>query len=248
LATVRAGASDEERFGDVLSEPLRNGHSAKASPDGKVPIFTLSAVTSGDFSARNVKWTSADAQRVGNLWVEPGDLLIERSNTRELVGTTRLYRGASGVAIFPDLVIRARVGGRVQPDYAEIVLQAPSSRRYFQGRAQGISGSMPKIDQSVIANLVIPVPPAEVQANVIGEVARKLSLIDATSGALEAADRRADVLRSAVLGAAFAGALVPQDAGDEPASALLERVSGERQSSTRGRADAGRTHALRSTA
>ena len=36
-------------------------------------------------------------------------LLIERSNTRELVGTACLYRGRPNLAVYPDLIIRARV-------------------------------------------------------------------------------------------------------------------------------------------
>jgi len=248
LALARSAATGEERLGDLLREPLRNGHSAKASANGTIPILTLSAVTLGDFSARNVKVTAADPERVAKLWVQPGDLLIERSNTRELVGTTRLYSGPSNFAVFPDLIIRARMGPRVEPQYAEIVLRAPSSRRYFQRRAQGISGTMPKIDQSAIAELVLPVPSLQVQAEVIRSVQRDLSLIDAMEIAVETANRRSSALRSAVLGAAFSGALVSQDPSDEPVSDLLEGIAGKGSRSSDRRAHAGGARALRNTA
>ena len=71
--------------------------------------LTLTAVTKGDFSIENTKLTVADPAKVENLWLEPDDLLIDRSNTPDLVGTTRLYRGPKEFAIFPDLVIRARL-------------------------------------------------------------------------------------------------------------------------------------------
>jgi hypothetical protein len=125
-AEAVAGLSDNLipriRLGDVLREPLRNGHSAKADPNGTVPIITLGAVTLGDFGARNLKMTAADPRRVRGLWLQPGDLLIERSNTRELVGTACLYRGVSDFAVYPDLIIRARLDHRIMPEYAELAL------------------------------------------------------------------------------------------------------------------------------
>jgi type I restriction enzyme S subunit len=229
---VRSKAmADELPIRDLLREPLRNGHSAKAHPNGTVPILTLTAVTLGDFSERNLKMTIADPIKVSDLWLQPGDLLIERSNTRELVGTSRLYRGPRSLAIFPDLVIRARVDARILPEYAELVLQAPSSRRYFQRRAQGISGSMPKIDQSTVESLAIPVPPIEAQRELVTDAARQLTLIEAGEGAVSTAQQHSSALRSSILASAFCGRLVPQDPADEPASALLERIASERAAS-----------------
>ncbi len=197
----------EVSFGEVLREPLRNGHSAKADPSGAVPIITLTAVTSGDFGAHNVKMTAADPTRVRNLWIQPGDILIERSNTPELVGTACLYRGSPDFAVYPDLIIRARVDDRILPEFAELVLKSPNARRYFQRRAQGISGSMPKIDQRTIEDLKFSLPSLECQTSIIREANRNLSLIKSVQVALELATKRGSVLRSSILASAFSGRL-----------------------------------------
>jgi type I restriction enzyme S subunit len=215
-------------LGEVLREPLRNGHSSKADPLGSVPILTLTAVTLGDFGSHNVKMTAADPRRVRDLWIQPGDLLIERSNTRELVGTACLYRGRPNLAVYPDLLIRARVDGRVMSEYAELVLKSPRSRRYFQQKAQGISGTMPKIDQRTIENLSFTLPSLEVQAVIVEKAERELTLLDSLQMALKLATKRSSGLRSSILAAAFSGKLIPQDASDEPASVLLERIAAER--------------------
>jgi type I restriction enzyme S subunit len=79
-------------LGALLSEPLRNGHSARASGDGTgIRTLTLTAVTVGDFSEKNTKLTVAKPEDVEDLWLQPGDFLIERSNTPELVGTSRCF-------------------------------------------------------------------------------------------------------------------------------------------------------------
>ncbi len=173
------------RFGDTFREPLRNGHSAKADPLGGTPIITLTAVTLGDFGIHNVKMTAADPRRVRDLWLQPGDLLIERSNTPELVGTACLYRGQPNYAVYPDLIIRARVDDRLMPEYAELLLKAPRTRRYFQQKAQGISGTMPKIDQQAIEDLMFTLPSIESQAATVQEAERRLTLLASLQATLD---------------------------------------------------------------
>lgn len=223
------------KLGELLREPLRNGYSAKASGDGKVRTLTLTAVTRGAFTAENTKLTGADPARVENLWLEPGDVLIERSNTPELVGTAALYQGPRRWAIFPDLLIRVRVSDELLPEFLAIVLKSPTARRYFQASAQGIAGSMPKIDQDVVERLEVSVPPTNEQQRIVENVEQRLSVIDAMREAIEAAKRRSSALRGSILERAFRGELVPQDPADEAASAVLERIAVERPAPERKR-------------
>ena len=55
-----------------------------------------------------------------------------------------------------------------------------------------------------------------------------LADLDAIEVDLQTEERRAAALRQAILTAAFAGKLVPQDPADEPAAALLDRIRAER--------------------
>ncbi|MCG3210964.1 MAG: hypothetical protein FOGNACKC_04600 [Anaerolineae bacterium] len=213
----------------LLREPLRNGHSAKASKtDDGVRTLTLTAVTLGDFSVTNTKLTGADPTKVEDLWIQPGDIFIERSNTPELVGTAQLYRGQPNFAIFPDLLIRARITKKILNTYVEIILKEDKTRAYFKRSAQGISGTMPKISQPIIENLIIPLPPLAEQRRIVAEVERRLSVVAEVEAAIEANLRRATRLRQAILKKAFAGQLVRQNPADEPASALLARIKSAR--------------------
>jgi type I restriction enzyme, S subunit len=221
-----AGSWPATQLETLLREALRNGHSAKASPDGTgIRALTLSAVTYADFSDENTKMTTADPARVKDLWLEPGDILIERSNTPDLVGTAALYRGSRNWAIFPDLLIRVRVSEAIRPEFLEIVLKARPARQYFQRAAEGIAGSMPKIDQDDVSRLPVPLPERDEQDTVIAAVDRQLSLVDAMAAETDVAVHRSAALRRSILEQAFTGRLVPQDASDEPASTLLERIA-----------------------
>jgi len=222
-------------LGELIREPLRNGHSAKRSAGGHIPVFTLTAVTVRDFSERHTKLTAADPRRVEDLWAEPGDIFVERSNTPELVGTAALYAGPPRRAIFPDLLIRVRVGPSLIPEFAELALRSTRLRRYFQQRAKGIAGSMPKIDQATILEADLPVPPIEVQARIVDEVERELTLTRELSAAISRASTRSEHLRRGLLSEAFSGRLVPQDPNDEPASDLLARIAAERVAAPKSR-------------
>lgn len=223
-------SSPKMLLGNVLSEPLRNGHSAKATidPNG-VRTLSLTAVTSGEFSDANTKLTVADRDRVKGLWLEPQDLLIQRSNTPELVGTAALFTGALNWAIFPDLLIRVRLNSRVMPEFVLLELQSKRGRSYFKGRAKGLAGSMPKIDQAAIEGFEISVPALEVQKRIVQRVADERERISRLAAELVKARRRGGSLRNGLLRKAFAGGLVAQDPADEPAATLLDRIAAERE-------------------
>jgi type I restriction enzyme S subunit len=216
----------------LLREPLRNGHSAKQDAAGAVRTLSLSAVTERDFSESNTKLTAANPNAVRDLWLQPGDIFVERSNTPELVGTAAIYSGPSNFAIFPDLLIRVRASEEILAPYLEAVLRSDRVRTYFQRSAQGIAGSMPKISQETLERLIVPLPPTSEQARIVAEVDRQLSLAVDIGVASAASGMRTQRLRQSILKWAFEGRLVDQDPTDEPASRLLERIRAERESAT----------------
>lgn len=213
----------------LLREPLRNGHSARASKDGSgVRTLTLTAVTKNEFTDHNTKMTAADPGRVRELWLEPGDILVQRSNTPELVGTSALYMGKSGWAIFPDLLIRVRTNDSVIPEYVYLILSAPSVRAYFRASAKGLAGSMPKIDQDTILRVTLPVPSLETQRKIVYNNSNQNSEILRLRESLSETNRRSQQLRRSLFGQAFAGVLVPQNPRDEPAFVLLSKLQDQR--------------------
>lgn len=77
--------------------------------------------------------------------------------------------------------------------------------------------------------LVCLLPLAE-QQEIVRRVESLFALADQLKARLARARAQVDRLTPSLLARAFAGKLVPQDPNDEPASALLERITKKRES------------------
>jgi type I restriction enzyme S subunit len=191
---------------ELLAEPMRNGKSAKTSTSGKgVRIATLTAVTANQFTESNTKPADLDPSELDDLWLQPEDIFVQRSNAPELVGSSAMYSGQPNWAIFPDLLIRVRCSPEILPKWMLANLQAPSTRRYFKENAKGSSGSMPKISQSIIAEAVIACPSLKDQEATLEEIERRFTVLDQVEATVNASLRRCGQLRQAMLKSAFGG-------------------------------------------
>ncbi len=190
---------------EVLREPMRNGRSDRASDaSDAVRTLTLTAVTRRDFSETNTKMTSTTKKAAEGLWLEPGDVFVQRSNTPELVGTTARYDGPREWAIFPDLLIRLRPDETKRDSrYLAAVLRSERAHRSLRDRAKGLAGSMPKIDQGALGATVIPIPSIERQKVALAELDHLEYVQSRIDAAATSALARSAALRRAVLSAAF---------------------------------------------
>ena len=106
-------------------------------------------------------------------------------------------------------------------------------------------GVQPNLNLGLVNQIGCPVPPLAEQHRIVSEVERRMSVIQQAEAAVEASLTRAERLRQSILKQVFSGQLVPQDANDEPASALLERIRAEREAAKEAEAPKARTRRSR---
>src|SRR5262249_51894059 len=139
--------------------------------------------------------------------------------------------------IYPDLMMRLRMGDPVLRTYVWRYLNSPPARAYFQAKATGTAGNMPKINGETVRSLQVPVPPRAEMAEIVCRLAAAYSWLARLSAEHARAAQLLPKLEQAILAKAFRGQLVPQDPNDEPASALLDRIRAARaEMPARGRA------------
>lgn len=115
--------------------------------------------------------------------------------------------------------------------YCQAALSSPYAWKLY--RAANIGTGVKHINVSMIKTLLVPIPPLAEQRRIVERVDELMPLVE-EYGKLEDAREEMDAslpgrLRKSVLQTAVQGRLVPQDPADEPASALLELIRGQRR-------------------
>jgi type I restriction enzyme S subunit len=195
---------------EILIGKPRNGWSAKCdNAESGTPVLALSAATGFHYNSAAFKRTSEPTSPEAHYWLQPGDLLITRSNTPDLVGHAAIYDGNPYPCIYPDLMMKLQVDPKAaDARFVWAWLQTNAVRDYIRRHAKGTSPTMKKISQAVVLRLPFPVRTALVEQRRIVTYLEGLSArVDALKSlqAKTAADLSA--MLPAVLDRAFNGAL-----------------------------------------
>jgi type I restriction enzyme S subunit len=180
-------------------------------------VFEDRIVTSGllemDFSPKD--------QEVYRL--QYGDILLNEGQSPELLGRPAMYRDEIPGACFQNTLIRLRCYANVVPEYALLVFRWFMHSGRFTREAT-ITTNIAHLSAGRFSQIEFPLPPRAEQVRIVEESSRVMTTIAKLEDDVSTALMRGRALRHAILRAAFSGRLVPQDAGEEPASALLASV------------------------
>jgi type I restriction enzyme, S subunit len=162
---------EECRVGDVLKERPKNGYSPRESQEWTGTVMLgLGCLTPTGFLPTQIKNAPPDDPRVDAALLADGDLLMSRSNTRDLVGMVGRYRDFGIPCVYPDLMMRLRPLEGVFPGFLEEMLRHSRVRRQLVNAASGTSGSMVKINATIVMNTRMVLPPAREQKEIMRRV------------------------------------------------------------------------------
>ena len=169
-----------QAIGNLLTFGPTNGFSPQAV-DFETPVrsLTLSATTSGTFKGEHFKYIATEVPTDSELWLQSGDILVQRGNTIEYVGVSAVYHGEPNQFIYPDLMMKLRVSSALDVEFVHIAMNHEPAREYLRARATGTSGTMPKINQATLKSLPIPIPPLSEQRRIVAKVDELMALCDA---------------------------------------------------------------------
>jgi len=157
-----------DELGSHLATKPRNGHSPLEAPSFEGGyLLGLGCITPEGFSPRQIKFAPMADVRLQNFKLESGDVLLTRSNTRELVAAVGIFQDIGMPTYYPDLMMRLRPSASVNSFFLEIVLRWDIVRSQLTNRANGTSGSMMKITSTDVQSILIPLPSPEEQVAIV---------------------------------------------------------------------------------
>lgn len=158
------------RIEQGMSPPAVEGDFA----DDQWAVLSLSAVNRGVFSPTAVKPVAPSLEVPTRLELSDGDLLMTRSNTRDRVGDVAVVAGVRPRTLMSDLIYRLKpIDALLNTEFASHLLRSRRVRDQIESLARGSSGTMPKLAQSHIKSLRVPLPSLEVQSHALEEISRR---------------------------------------------------------------------------
>lgn len=166
-----------DMFGDLVTNPkgfpvgtvrdlvdtANYGSSEKASEtEGEFPMLRMGNITySGAIDFSGLKYVDLSKKDQPKYLVEKGDLLFNRTNSKELVGKTAVY-DRDDVAAIAGYLIRVRMNEKGNSYYVSGYLNSTHGKSTLQNMCKSIVG-MANINAQEMQNIQILLPPIEIQ-------------------------------------------------------------------------------------
>jgi type I restriction enzyme S subunit len=147
---------------DLVSE-ARYGTSGKADAEkGEFSVLRMGNLTySGSLDLSNLKYMDIEPKDQGKYLVRDGDLLFNRTNSKELVGKTAIYDRTGPMAL-AGYLIRVRTNDRGNPYYISGYLNSAHGKTTLFSICKSIVG-MANINAQEMQDIPILIPPIELQ-------------------------------------------------------------------------------------
>jgi type I restriction enzyme S subunit len=172
---------------ESIASVVQYGCSVRATAEVQgVPIIRMNNLRDDGLDLSDLKYVDLSNPELERYLLQNGDLLFNRTNSKELVGKCAVYR-EEGAYVFASYLIRVRVDlGRVLPEYVSYFLNSSAGRVQIDRVSRRILG-MSNVNSDEVKSLIIPLPSLDEQISLSD------TLIDASA-------RRMELLRSAQQG------------------------------------------------
>jgi type I restriction enzyme, S subunit len=207
-----------DMFGDPVTNPFRwpvmkagklmetceYGTSEKANDANKgITVLRMGNVTiDGILDLEDLKTVELEDNQLAKQRLRSGDVLFNRTNSRELVGKTAMWDGRFE-AVAASYFIRVRFRSDAEdPQHFTTFMNLPLMKQRLAQMARGAVGQA-NINATELQSIELPVPPLRLQE----EFAQRVIEIRALESEQDASRRRLDDLFQSMLHRAFNGEL-----------------------------------------
>lgn len=187
---------------DIVSE-VKYGTSKPAEENGMYPYLRMNNITYlGDWDFSGMKHINLDEKEKEKYILSKGDLVFNRTNSKELVGKTAVYDRDDNMAI-AGYLIKVKTNELSNPYYISGFLNSKYGKVMLRGICKNIIG-MANINAQELQNIKIPIPPKELQDEFEIKFKQAKELKELANEQI----KKSEVLFQSLLQKAFKGELV----------------------------------------
>lgn len=146
---------------DIVKE-VRYGSSRPAVEGGQYPYLRMNNITyEGTLDLSEIKYIDVPEKELEKCTVRKGDVLFNRTNSKELVGKTCLYDRDESM-VLAGFIIRVRVNEKVVPEFLVAFLNMDFSKKMLFNKCKAAIGQA-NINAQELQDIEIYLPPLALQ-------------------------------------------------------------------------------------
>ena len=146
---------------DIVSD-IHYGTSRQSVENGDYPYLRMNNITyTGELDLSDLKRISIPEEELSGCIVKKGDVLFNRTNSKDLVGKTCSFPFEQPMVI-AGYIIRLRMNGLVLPEYLSVFLNLSCSKKMLRDLSKGAVGQA-NINAKEVQSITILIPPIELQ-------------------------------------------------------------------------------------
>ena len=158
------------KFGSTVCS-YQYGTSNKASKEPSAyPVLRMNNIVNGELNTEDLKYIHSLKQtELDKLLLNRGDILFNRTNSKELVGKTCVFNEEKKY-IFASYLIRIKIDKSIaNPFFINYVFNSPIIRTQINATSRQVT-CQANINTSELDNFKIPLPPLKIQEEIIYEL------------------------------------------------------------------------------
>lgn len=160
---LRLGDISTITYGIAKSPGNRPGTNAR-------PYLRVANVQRGQLDLGDVKYINVSEEELAGLRLHYGDLLVCEGNSAELVGRPAIWENQIPDCVHQNHILKVRINQElVAPEYVLEYMHTAPARSHFRARAK-FTTNLATINSRDLRELILPVPPLDVQRLLVAEV------------------------------------------------------------------------------
>ena len=192
---------EEKKLGDICSD-IRYGTSTPSNENGEYKYLRMNNITNDGFlDVSHYKTISLPEKELEKCLVKRGDIIFNRTNSRELVGKSCVFTEDENMVI-AGYLIRIRLKEGFEPQFITYSMNLQRSLGLFQHLIVG-AVHQANISANNIQKVIINYPPLSEQQSIVATLDSLKSKVDKLQANYEKISQECDALKQAILRQVF---------------------------------------------